>query len=319
MPVARAGEPPDVDVYIDDGRGGEYSYQPVYWNNPSVWNRTAADGGYAPGAGGRRHQFRLRSDQEPGYKDRPERPGPGFHRKPAGGTVWPDDFQPLATTELAAGTLAARGAEEKVVGPFAWVPTADAQGQDSLLLVVSADGDASNVDHVTAGEAIPEVAAGPQRQQPWAAQCRPRLWRERAAPLRVASRAAMETGAASAAEQLLQTLGFSGQEPKNVRIQGLTLQVELEDAYAPPGEAAPRLAAAARFVAAEASAAAEWGMRRHAAIATAAMERLRSARAARRSCVSSMRAAKLLWARQPGGRTGCARATVPTIPPPTAS
>ena len=41
----------------------------------------------------------------------------------------------------------------------------------------------------------------------------------------------------------------------------------------------PRLAAAARFVAAEASAAAEWGMRRHAAIATAAMERLRSARA----------------------------------------
>ena len=45
MPVTRAGEPPDVDVYIDDGRHGEYPYQAVYWNNPSVWNRTARDGG----------------------------------------------------------------------------------------------------------------------------------------------------------------------------------------------------------------------------------------------------------------------------------
>ena len=30
-----------VDVYIDDGRGGEYQYQPVLWNTTTIWNRRA--------------------------------------------------------------------------------------------------------------------------------------------------------------------------------------------------------------------------------------------------------------------------------------
>ena len=106
--------------------------------------------------------------------------------------------------------------------------------------MVSADGDASNVDHVTAGEAIPEWRLVPNDNNLGLRNVVPVSGESEQPPtLRVASRAAMETGAASAAEQLLQTLGFSGQRPKNVRIQGLTLQVELEDAYAPPGEAAP--------------------------------------------------------------------------------
>src|SRR5262245_17928597 len=39
-----SGAPPEVDLYIDDGRGGEYPYQAVHWNNASVWNRQSADG-----------------------------------------------------------------------------------------------------------------------------------------------------------------------------------------------------------------------------------------------------------------------------------
>src|SRR5262249_3012002 len=43
-PVMKAGAPPDVDVYIDDGRGGEYMYQPNYSSCAAVWNRQANDG-----------------------------------------------------------------------------------------------------------------------------------------------------------------------------------------------------------------------------------------------------------------------------------
>ena len=32
-PNNNAGAPPPVDVYIDDGRHGEYPFQPVFWNN----------------------------------------------------------------------------------------------------------------------------------------------------------------------------------------------------------------------------------------------------------------------------------------------
>ena len=43
-PVTTPGDPEPVDVYIDDGRHGEYQFQPVHWNNTSIWNRRSADG-----------------------------------------------------------------------------------------------------------------------------------------------------------------------------------------------------------------------------------------------------------------------------------
>ena len=46
-PVAQEGAPPAVDVYIDDGRHGEYQHQPVHWNCQNVWNRRFADNGKA--------------------------------------------------------------------------------------------------------------------------------------------------------------------------------------------------------------------------------------------------------------------------------
>lgn len=282
-PVTRVGEPPEVDVYIDDGRGGEYLYQAVYWNNPSIWNRRAADGGTAhqePAAGVTNFAYvRIRNR---GTRIAQNVRVRGYHRRPAGGTVWPDDYQPLATAELAVGTLAARNTEEKVVGPFAWVPAEDAQGHDSLLMVVSADQDASNVSHIITGEAIPEWRLVPNDNNIGLRNVVPAPAETEQPPaLRAANRAAMETGEASPAGPLLQTLGLSGQKLRNVRIKGLMLQVDLEDEDSPAeaGKAAPLLAAAPRFMAAEASADAAWGMRRHAAIATAAMERLQSASA----------------------------------------
>ena len=49
--ITAAGDPPDVDVYIDDGRAGEYPFQHVHWHTTTIWNRRAADGmRRAPGA-----------------------------------------------------------------------------------------------------------------------------------------------------------------------------------------------------------------------------------------------------------------------------
>jgi hypothetical protein len=41
-PVTTSGQPPVVDVYIEDGRGGEYPYQAVHWQNITIWNQRNA-------------------------------------------------------------------------------------------------------------------------------------------------------------------------------------------------------------------------------------------------------------------------------------
>ena len=41
--ITSRGDPPDVDVYIDDG-GGANPYQPVHWHTTTIWNRRNPDG-----------------------------------------------------------------------------------------------------------------------------------------------------------------------------------------------------------------------------------------------------------------------------------
>jgi len=280
-PVMREGEPPDVDVFIDDGRGGEYQYTAQYWNNPSVWNRRAADGVGAhqePGAGVTNYAYvRIKNR---GTRTAQNVRVRGFHHRPGGGTVWPEDFLPLTTQELLAGTLAARGTEEKVVGPFAWVPNADALGHDSLLMVVSADGDASNVDHFTTGEAVPEWRLVPNDNNLGLRSVFPVPAESEQPPDGAAESPAARGARPASSEQLLQLLGLVQQLPKNVRIKNLTFQVEVGDLASPAEEEAASVSdVEGLFESDEAAGQASWGMRRHAAIATAAMERLQSQRA----------------------------------------
>ncbi len=47
--VTTAGDPPDVDVYINDGRNGEYSFQWNFWNTTDIWNLTAPNPATVPG------------------------------------------------------------------------------------------------------------------------------------------------------------------------------------------------------------------------------------------------------------------------------
>lgn len=143
-PVTTPGAPPDVDVYVDDGRGGQYPYQPVFWENTDIWNRLAADGGTA-------HQTPIVGQTNYGYvriKNRGTQSATnvvvsGFHCRPSAGLTWPDDWQAMTTASInVSGSIASGG--QTIVGPFEWTPSEI--GHECMMMSVSADGDLSNVD-----------------------------------------------------------------------------------------------------------------------------------------------------------------------------
>ena len=279
VPVAQAGQPPAVDVYIDDGRAGEYQYQPNFSSNPSVWNRRAPDGGTThqePIAGVANFAYvRIKNRGTTMAQDVRVR---GFHHRNAGATVWPIDFKPLTTTELTAGTLKPNGQETKVVGPFEWVPSADALGHDALLMAVSANGDPSNIDNFTAGEAVPEWRLVPNDNNiglrnvvPAPAQDAP----EGPGTGAAITAPAPGTDGRNAIDQLLLGLGFSEHRTKSIKIKSVTFQVDFDsDDVSGTIPLPPAIANTSPRV--EAAREAEWGMRRHAAIAAAAQERLQT-------------------------------------------
>ncbi len=148
------GAPPNVDVYIDDGRAGEYEYLPIYSETETIWNRRIADGleGHQEPTVGTNYAYVKIKNRGTSVAD--DVIVKAFHSKPSAGLVWPDDLQPMTTPELPAGTLQPNNTEEKIIGPFLWTPVENATGDDSMLMIVSAFGDPSNVDNFIAGEEI---------------------------------------------------------------------------------------------------------------------------------------------------------------------
>ena len=138
------GEPPDVDVYIDDGRAGEYQWIDDYTAAADVWVRREADGGAT-------HQdpyvgttaFVYVRVQNRGSKAAAGITVEAFSGPTAGNAVWPTDFTPLDTAQLPApGPIPPGGSV--VIGPFAWTPPDQSKGA-SILMSVSSDEDSSNV------------------------------------------------------------------------------------------------------------------------------------------------------------------------------
>ncbi len=155
--ITTAGNPPDVDVYIDDGRAGEYQFQEVHWHTTTIWNRRAPDGIDAhqePELGSTNYAYIKIKNR--GTQQAQNVVVHGYHTKPGAGLNWPGDFDAFATASINVGTLNPNNTEEKIVGPFEWTPNINGYGHDCMLMVVKADGDASNVDNFTAGETIPE-------------------------------------------------------------------------------------------------------------------------------------------------------------------
>lgn len=146
---------PAVDVYIDDGRQGEYTYLDVHWENPSIWNRLHPDGGATheqavPGVA----NYAYVKVKNRGTLQAQNVRVRGYHCKPSAGVLWPNDLQPMTTAELLAGTVNPNNTQEKIVGPFEWTPNANAWGHDCMMMIVTADSDPSNVCTLAAGELL---------------------------------------------------------------------------------------------------------------------------------------------------------------------
>ncbi len=154
-PATVEGAPPPVDVYINDGRNGEYPFQPNHWSCTDIWNRTSI------GAGGGVHQEPIVGQTNFAYvriKNRGTQSATnvrvkGFHALPGVGLVYPTDWIAMATPQLTAPNLAAHDNVGVVVGPFKWVPSQ--VGHECMFFSVSAKGDASNIDGGITGP-IPE-------------------------------------------------------------------------------------------------------------------------------------------------------------------
>lgn len=149
------GKPPAVDVYIDDGRHGEYPFQPNHWSCTDIWNRLTV------GAGGGVHQEPIVGQTNFAYvriKNRGTQSATnivvkGFHCLPGVGLEFPSDWLPMTTPQLTAPNLAASDNVGEVVGPFNWIPSQ--VGHECMFFSVSATGDPGNIDGQVIGP-IPE-------------------------------------------------------------------------------------------------------------------------------------------------------------------
>lgn len=154
-PATTEGAPPLVDVYIEDGRGGQYQYLHNHWSNQSIWNRRLPDGGTT-------HQEPIVGHPNFAYvkvKNRGTQTATGvvvkgYHCTPGTGLTWPTDWTPMTTPQLAGANIAPNSASEVRVGPFTWTPSQ--VGHECMLMVASAVGDASNINNFSAGDTIPE-------------------------------------------------------------------------------------------------------------------------------------------------------------------
>jgi len=145
-PVTKPGAPPDVDVYIDDGRKGEYlPFLEPFDGTAEIVNRLNADGGTThqmPSVGNVNNAYvTVRNRGTQAASNVAVR---GLQAKIAAPDVWPTDWKPMTTAMLnVAGTLAP-GAKV-VVGPFKWTPAFAGQ---RVLFNVSAAGDVSTLDTI---------------------------------------------------------------------------------------------------------------------------------------------------------------------------
>lgn len=140
--VNREGNPPAVDVYIDDGRGGEYTYLANHWSCQDMWCRRRPDGGLThqnPLVGFRSYMYvRVKNrGMQPAQNVRVD----AYHALPGSGLAFPDDWAPMDTPTLSAPGPLAPGASV-ILGPFRFVPTV--VGHECLMAIAHATGDPGN-------------------------------------------------------------------------------------------------------------------------------------------------------------------------------
>lgn len=152
-PYTTVGQPPSVDVYIDDGRQGEYQYLADWKDTQAIWNRNSSDGqnGNQSPIPGQVNYLYVKvnnrgTDSAGGVSVR------GFQVIVGGQGDWPHDWTQLDTTTVSSATDIPSGGAA-VLGPFEWTPLSAGA---SVLMIATATGDASIVDNAAiSGKVIP--------------------------------------------------------------------------------------------------------------------------------------------------------------------
>ena len=108
------GAVPIVDVYIDDGRAGEYQYLADLSGRPLPFGivvrlEAILMKNLLLGA----TNYAYVKIKNRGTSVATNVRVKGYHCKPLAGLLWPNDLQPMTTAELSAGTLQPNNAEEK--------------------------------------------------------------------------------------------------------------------------------------------------------------------------------------------------------------
>ncbi len=160
-PIITEGLPPSVDLYINDGREGEYEFTEDAYNCRDIWNRRNPDGGAAhqkPEPGVTNYAYVIVKNR--GTKTVKHLIVKGFqHRKCCCDTcncnsvdnlMWPNDFQPMKTENITITSPIPPG-QYMVVGPFEWKPN----HSDFMMMTVDAKEDLSNITIIPSGESIP--------------------------------------------------------------------------------------------------------------------------------------------------------------------
>ncbi len=156
-PINRVGDPPKVDVFINDGRDGNYHFVEGD-DSRDVWNRIAGDDGTVhqdPIMGQKNFAYVRVSNR--GVSQAMNVKVQGFQSTAIGNALWPDDWNALidAVKDAPSGIIPGGSV---VVGPFQWIPMSS---QPTLLMAASADGDGSNLGRFTSANPITSVRLVP--------------------------------------------------------------------------------------------------------------------------------------------------------------
>ena len=155
-PVTTPGDPPDVDVFINDGRVGQYDPAPEFvWTSQDIWNRRNPDAGTAhetPLAGAANSLYvRVRNRGTQAAQNVVAR---AFLAAPGSARLWPTDWAAMGAGPMAlAGALPSGG--QTVLGPFEWNPSE--AGPATALVSVSTDDDPTNLDSITTPFAVQKL------------------------------------------------------------------------------------------------------------------------------------------------------------------
>lgn len=162
IPVTTVGAPPAFDIYINDGRNGEYGYRHDFCHAVDIWNRICPDGNPA-------HQQPIPGIDNYAYVIVRNR---GTQAIPAGWTItgyqlrnntccgccddcqrlqWPKDFIQMKQPLYLSTQPIAPGDYHIINRPLTWRPGEN----DCMMMVADAKRDPSNLAFIRRGESIP--------------------------------------------------------------------------------------------------------------------------------------------------------------------